>query len=963
MQKKPTMSSKPARAAKLLAALMVFVITQQSGATAPNSTAASKNSAGATNIPGIRKVAGPLGGIEEYLLEKNGLTVLLYEQHLAPVVSVMMVYKIGSRNEAVGYTGATHFLEHMMFKGTRLHDPLKGTGVDDVLKPIGGINNGTTSQDRTTYWEVAPAKNIDLLLELEADRMRGLLLRDSDRKQEMTVVRNELERDEDSASDLLMTNLFAMSFREHPYHHPIIGWRSDVENVPTARLKKFYDDFYWPENAVLIVSGDFDKGNTLARIARRFSDIGRAPAKMPPVYTKEPRQEGERRFIVRRGQDIPRMIVGYHTPEAAHKDIYALEVMQSILGDDDKPSGRLYKALIETELATDVYALNHVMRDPGLFIAGATPSGDTSLEKVEQVLKEEIAALAKTPPTADEVNRAIKEITRQYRLDGVDQLSKAQQLADAIAVSDWKWWIDYPGKIREVTPQDIKNVAERYIKNSNATVGHYKPASSEKSSAAADQAAGAGTSQVPDQAGNDRTSQVQDQAAGAGKTEGSTPEVSASARTPRATPVGKGKIASRVERIKFNNGLTALVLPIEGSGVVSVSGRVLAGKYFTGEDRSKVPVLMADLLTAGTQKYSKLEISESLEEMGASLSFASDTYFLTFGSDVVREDLSKLMRILSQCLRHPLFKADELEKARTILVSNLKERSVDTGSTAQNALVRALYKPGSAYSSSSYDQQIKDAQAVTVDAIKEFQQKQVTAANSVMVFAGDVDRKTIISLLEREFGDWARGPRSSIDVSRQEIIERKGQIEIVTRLKDKSNVEVITGKPVAVSIKSKDYFATTIANAALGYDPFASRLAPIRDRMGLSYSINSFIDDPSFEYSPWCIRYSVNPENLTRAKKAVADIVSRYVKEGISPDELTKEKGHLSGVYVVSNRTPRAIASRLASYETLGLPIGFIDEYGDKLRAVTLTQVNAAIRSYLGLEGTVTSISGTVAVP
>ena len=248
--------------------------------------------------------ADEASGLKEYRLRSNGLTVLLQEKHSSPVVTVMLAFKVGSRNEAVGYTGSTHFLEHMMFKGTTKHDPLKGTGLDDLLKPIGGENNASTSYDLTNYYEIVPAKDLSVCLELEADRMRHVLLRESDRQSEMTVVRNELERAENTASEILNDQVFATAFREHPYHHPVIGWRSDVEGVPTARLKQFYNDFYYPNNATLIVIGDFNSANTLNMIDKCFSKVPKSPKPFPRVYTTEPPQEGERRYIVQQGQEL-----------------------------------------------------------------------------------------------------------------------------------------------------------------------------------------------------------------------------------------------------------------------------------------------------------------------------------------------------------------------------------------------------------------------------------------------------------------------------------------------------------------------------------------------------------------------------------------------------------------------------------------------------------------------------------
>jgi zinc protease len=394
-------------------------------------------------------------GISEYKLSSNGLQVLLAERHHTPLVTVMVVYHVGSRNEAVGYTGSTHFLEHMLFTGTPKHDPKKGTGIDDVLKPIGGINNATTSYDRTNYFETLPSKYLEVALELEADRMRNALLRAEDHNTEMTVVRNELERNEDDPNRLLDVNLFAHAFLAHPYHHPIIGWRSDVEGVPVERLRQFYNDFYYPNNATLVVIGDFNTETALQQIEKYFGPIPKAPKEFPDVYTQEPPQLGERRFVVRRGEDLPKVQIGFRTPNAVDKDSYPLEIAAAILGDDRKQASRLYKSLIDTNLASDTYAYNYSMRDPGMFTMFATATPGSSSDKIESTMFEQAQKLATQPITDEELDRAKRSIWKRIKLDAADPMGMASQLAEAIAVADWQWWVNLEKNIKAVSKEDV----------------------------------------------------------------------------------------------------------------------------------------------------------------------------------------------------------------------------------------------------------------------------------------------------------------------------------------------------------------------------------------------------------------------------------------------------------------------------------------------------------------------------
>src|SRR5215207_3723564 len=293
-------------------------------------------------------------GVREFRLA-NGLKLLLAENRVAPVATFLVLYRVGSRNEAVGHTGATHLLEHMLFKGTPTFNKAKGTQVAATLQRVGADFNATTWYDRTNYFETVPSDALELAVHLEADRMRNSFIADEDRRSEMTVVRNELERGQNEPMLVLDEAVYAAAFREHPYHHPTIGWRADVENVPTARLKEFYDTFYHPNNATAVVVGDFEESHALALVGKYFGAIGASVQPIPEVYTDEPRREGERPLVqvafrapaalgqerVLSNAELAARAV--QPPEA--NDIYPLAVLAGALTNG--VTSRLYQALVE----------------------------------------------------------------------------------------------------------------------------------------------------------------------------------------------------------------------------------------------------------------------------------------------------------------------------------------------------------------------------------------------------------------------------------------------------------------------------------------------------------------------------------------------------------------------------------------------------------------------------------------
>lgn len=412
-------------------------------------------------------------GITEYKLEANGLKVLLAPRRAAPVVAFMVVYRVGSRNEAVGHTGSTHLLEHMLFKGTPTYNKKNGTQIAAVLQKQGAVYNADTWFDRTRYYEMLPADQLELAVHLEADRMRNSFIADSDRQSEMTVVRNEMERGENEPSRILDERVWAMAFREHPYHHPTIGWRSDVEGVPTSQLKEFYDVYYHPNNATAIVVGDFDEQTALDLIAKHFGAVPASPQPIPPMYTTEPKQEGEIRFKLRRAGQLGLIEMAWHIPEATHADTATLSVLDHVLSAG--VTSRLYQALVETQLAVDESAQAFQFVDPGLFTIDVTLRPEATHEAVEKVVLAELEKLKVEDVTESELQKAKNIILTQMIFLRDSPFGVVSALGESEAVADWKLYANLPKMVESVTAADIRRVANTYFTEDNRTVGWFIP--------------------------------------------------------------------------------------------------------------------------------------------------------------------------------------------------------------------------------------------------------------------------------------------------------------------------------------------------------------------------------------------------------------------------------------------------------------------------------------------------------
>lgn len=413
------------------------------------------------------------GGIDEYRLKSNDLRVLMLQDLSTPVATFMVTYHVGSRNEAIGYTGSTHLLEHLMFKGSRNYNKENGTAIWDELQSIGAQINATTWNDRTNYFEVVPSEHIEKAISIEADRMRFSFLRDEDRQPEMTVVRNEYERGENSPFDVLDKNIWATAYQAHPYHHSTIGWRSDIENVSTERLKEFYDVYYWPNNATATIIGDFQKDTTLSLIAKYFGEHKKSDHEIPKVYTEEPLQEGPRRIVVKRSGQSGITAVAHKTPPGLDVDMYVFQVLGKILCDGK--SSRLYKKIVDQGLATSLFMYDFPFKDNGLFITYAFLTPDTDNQKVEDIILKEYNDIISNGVEDSEIMRAVAQIRASVAFSRDGSYAVASALNEAIAIGDWQFYTSYVEKIELVSAKDIKRVASKYLTEDQSTVGWFIP--------------------------------------------------------------------------------------------------------------------------------------------------------------------------------------------------------------------------------------------------------------------------------------------------------------------------------------------------------------------------------------------------------------------------------------------------------------------------------------------------------
>jgi zinc protease len=887
----------------------------------------------------------------------NGLRVVVVPNAAAPVATLLVVYRVGARNEAVGYTGSSHLLEHMLFKGTPANNRANGRAFADIMNEIGASKNATTWLDRTMYFETVPVEYLPLAIELEADRMRSALIADVERRSEMTVVRNELERNDNSPARVLNQALVAAAFREHPYHHPTIGWRADVEGVSTERLRDLYDTFYHPDNATVFVIGDVELAPTRELIETHFGALPAAPRPIPSVYTDEPPQHGERSVIVKRPGDDTLLALAYHTPAAfgqtsilsggelarralappPHNDSYALEVLARILGRGR--ASRLSRALVDERLALDVSTWNWGSRDPGLFQILISVRPGSAIDDARRETERTLAALATDGPTAEEVTRAQTQIAVQRAFGRDGTFALAQRLAEFEAVGSWHIDDDYLERVRAVTPDDVRAAVATYLHEDNRSTASLVPGTPKAFTPVA----------VP-------------------HADGRSPGDVSVPMAQLAIPNGmrEHRFAERIARATLPNGIDTLYATNPGSATVVVRGLLDAGAAFA-PGRPMLPTLFGEMLARGTRSNARTAIEERLERAGVRRHYSVDDersqhydpLAFRFSAACAANDLPLLMETLAEELSEPAFAHDELERVQAELTGALRLLRTSTNWRAMQRFLQLAYEPGDVNEEPDLDALLADVAATTVEDLRRFYERTFLLGRPLIAAAGAEDEAAFALLAAGTLGQipftsgeaagWpAVRPRPSRELREYVAVERK------------ASVDIVLGRATSLVRSADDYLAAIVGNGILGQSTLSSRLGlQLRDRQGLTYGVTSGFLAGGRVPGPWRIGVSVNPANVERAVASARNVLEDYASSGPTSRELVQQRNSMTGGQRVALATNGGIAQQLERIGHYDLGDDYVDTYRERLESVSAADVRTAIATYFAADELIVCAAGT----
>lgn len=859
---------------------------------------------------------GPaMAGISEYRLA-NGLRVLLIPDPSQDTTTVSVTYLVGSRHEGYGERGMAHLLEHMLFKGTPRHSNIKG----EFLKR-GVRYNGTTSYDRTNYFGTFPAseENLAAMLDLEADRMVNSKVSKDDLESEMTVVRNEFESGENSPFGLLRDRMIGTAYHWHNYGRSVIGTRSDIENVPIERLQAFYRNYYQPDNAALVIAGRFDPQRTLNLVAKYFGPVPRPARVLHPTYTAEPPQDGERRVVLRRVGEVQLVAAMYHVPSGSDPSFAAVDVLTQVLTSE--PSGRLHKGLVETGKATSSFGVDRQMREAGSVYFGAVVPKVQSLDAARDALIEVLEGFAASPVTEEELHRAKVQLQNDVEDLLTNSRALAITLSEFVAMGDWRLLFLYRDQIDKVSREDIQRVATTYLRPENRTLGLFIPTA---------QPTRVAMPPVPDvQALLKDFSGAESVAAG-----------EAFDPTPQ-------NIEARLLRRDLPGGMKLAMLPKRTRG-----GKVNAILVLHWGDergtmgRSAACDVASAMLSRGTRKHTRAELSDSLDRLRADVSVSTGGASI----DTVRESLPDALRIAAEMLRQPSFPESEFNQVKQSMLTSIDAQKNDPSVRAGRSINRHLnpYPDGHWLYTPTLEERASEIAAVTLEDARRCHDEFLGASHAEMAVVGDFDPDQVAKIAEELFGDW-KTPSPYERIATRYFDAAAMTQDIVTP--DKANAVYRAGFNLPLRDDHPDFPALVLGNYLLGGSSDSRLWRRIREQDGLSYSVGSWLTAGSRDAAgEFGISAIYAPENRARLESAVREEIVRALEQGFTDEEVADAaKGLLKRRHLARNSNA-ALASRLCTYLDLGRTFKWDEQFEARIASLKAAEVSDALRRHFSLD-------------
>ncbi|MDZ4761998.1 MAG: pitrilysin family protein [Alphaproteobacteria bacterium] len=864
-----------------------------------------------------------------YRMLDNGLKVYSLPDASTGSVSVQVWYDVGSKDDPAGRSGFAHLFEHLMFKAT---SNMPAEMFDRLTEDAGGFNNASTWNDFTNYYEMVPANHLERVLWGEAERMGSLVVDDATFKSERDVVKEEFRQSVLSQpyGKLFYLYLNQSAFDVHPYGRPGIGSIVDLDAATIDDVRAFHAAYYRPDNAVLVVAGNFDQAQLDGWVDRYFAPLKTPDRAIPRVTAVEPVRTEARDFTVYEPNvPLPAVIMSWPSPAATSPDTAALMLADAILARGQ--SSRLYNAMVyEQKLASEVINNFELSQQPGLYSLGAILSDGKSAEDGLASLRAEIAKLRDAPVTVAELDEARNELITEALRDRETPDGRAFDLARSVILfKDPQASDALLARLQTVTAEDIQRVAAAIMTDASSVTIRYLPEEMRN---------GAPEAKFKDSAGIQAT-KIDIPAA-------DIPTYTLSPEGSRlAAPAAAEAIAARIPGASektLPNGLRVIVANKAGLPLVSANLRVNAGAAFEQPGSAGLAALTTDLATRGTATRSATQISSQVESLGATLGAGASLDSSDISASGRSDKAADILAIMSDVVQNPAFAVEELDRARQETLDGLMVALRQPSSIGRFAMNRVLFGSGGYGSTPSP----KSIAAITREEVTGFHTSQWRPENAVLVIAGDLTPEAGFELAEQSFGSWVRPADGPTPPPPPSLLAPAASPprSIVIDVPEIGQAAVLMGL-VGPSRTDADYFPALVANDVLGGGYSARLNSEIRIKRGLSYGVRAQLPSRRLK-APIVASAQTRNDAVPQVVDLMSAELARLGSTAIPPAELEARKAVLIGAFGRDVETTGGLAGQLSALAQFGLPLDRLQTYASDISAVTPEMAGAAAKTH-----------------
>ncbi|MGE5682609.1 MAG: M16 family metallopeptidase [Bacillota bacterium] len=894
------------------------------------------------------------GKLYRHKLE-NGLEVLTMERHLAPLIYHQLTYKVGSRNERLGITGISHIVEHMMFKGTKKY--AKGT-VSKTISENSGIFNAFTANDMTSYYEYLPANKIELAMDIESDRMLNSSFNPDEFKPEVEVIKQERRmRTESTPNGIFQETMNSVAYDSHPNRDPIIGWPSDLDHVTRDDAYNYYKTYYTPNNAFLVLVGDFDTDKILELVKKYYSKIPRGP-EVPPMFAVEQPQKVRKTFSVYHNDiTTPSFRMTFHVPTYQDSDAAALRVAGMILCEKSRDA-RLYKRLVENDQIASMAAGGFGMtKDPGLFSISVGMRPDSSLDKAEQIVWEELAKMQNTPVT----DRELEKVKNRIRFGEVVSYTKNADIGTRIsryeAYFGYEMMKSFSDRIKAVTKEDIMKVMKKYFNPEMVTIGYSLPKDKNKKPGKKEEVEAASSEDGKDKDSDEINLIPEDQFFFKSPLE---LYEMVSQKTDIKDIIKPKAIKPLIKEMKLDNGVKLYAVENHLVPAITIVGNFDCGNIPEANEGKQpgIASMLGDLMGRGPENMTYEQMSERMAYVPFQFQIGGSYRGFTFQGFSLNDNAEELFKLGFDIVTKPALRDEDINKLKPRFQISARNMLKQTSMKAFYYMYNTLFADHPYSKVKPTEEAIK---SITRDDLKKLHAKYFTPDNLVLLMVGDMKPEEMRALANKYYGKWKTDNKSP---EPQKIPETKSlakkEIKVFPE-KDYTECTINIGFNPFSNIDPNEKETANALNYILASSALTSRMGiELRDKQGLIYGLKSDYWAPTDNIGYWKFQTKTSPKNVEKVITGIFKEIRKLLESGVTDEELAAAKNRQLGLLPFMVETPDDVASQAYDLIHSNRPLDSFDKKADRIIAISKDDIMKLAKKYFTLDKFIVVVDGPI---